>query len=161
MNAALLLLLATSPGIAAGPHLDIAHLAGRWKVTAVRTGGGVQALTDDDGAYMGRIVTIGPKVLVWVGPSDAIGGANVRDRCDGPRLYRLTGRAGAGAAKEFAVALGKLHAATQTPYGVRCSGGTWGPDALHGAKFYPAPGGAIAMTWYDGGAFRLERTGRR
>jgi hypothetical protein len=161
MNAAILLpfLLATSPGLAAS-HFDVVHLAGKWKVTGVRTGGGIQALTDDDGAYMGRIVMIRPKVLVWVSPSDAIANASVKDRCDGPKLYRMTGRKGEDAAKEYGVALRKLHATTQTPYGVRCSGGgTWGPDALHGAQFYPAPGGALAMTWYDGGVLRLERLG--
>lgn len=168
MRAAVILSLPLlfSAGAASSRHgaatLDIAHLSGRWTVTGVATGGGIQALATDDPAYMKRVVDIGRNRLVWVGPSDSIGGATVTDRCDGPLLRPLAGRRATQRVKFYAAALAKLRAATATPYAVQCKGGgTWGPDALHGANFYAGPGGALIMTWYDGGVLRLERTGRR
>lgn len=145
-----------TPETTLGAQIDFGALAGTWKVAAVATGDGVQALVPDDPAYMGREVTISGDRLAWVDAAKA-GAATLDDVCDLPVTARQTGTAATNYDTQFAPQLKKLSIARPDPHAVECDRGNWGPEAAGGAILFPAGKDALAMSWYDGAVLKLIR----
>ncbi|MEC3912587.1 hypothetical protein U5A82_19540 [Sphingobium sp. CR2-8] len=140
--------------------IDFAALAGRWTVAGVAVGeNGVQALAKDDPAYMGQMLEIASDHLAW-SPGQSASAANLSDRCDDPVTARQTGAAAQDYDRQFANQLAALGIHAPQPHAVECDSGQWGPEAAGGAILFPAPGGRIAMSWYDGAMLLLERKGK-
>jgi hypothetical protein len=134
---------------------DIAALAGRWRVTRLAVGDGVQALAADDPAYVGQRLVLGTDRFAWATPRAS--GATLSDVCDGPALAPLP-EPGAGAEqRQHATALARLGVTKADALAVECDRGTWGPEAAGGAILFPAGDDRLAMSWYDGGMLLLVR----
>lgn len=73
-------------------------------------------------------------------------------------MGRLTGPAAAVYRQRYAVQLARIGVCRSDPYVVECDRGLWGPQAIGGAILFPAPGGRVAMTWYDGAVLLLQRS---
>jgi hypothetical protein len=136
-------------------QMDFAALKGRWRVAAVAVGDGVQALSTDDPAYMGRMIDVGPERLAWAAASTNPS-ASSSDICNGPVTARQTGAAARDYDQQFAVQLARLKVAHPDPHAVECDSGEWGPQAAGGAIFFPAGDHRVAMSWYDGAMLLLE-----
>ncbi|MCI4592606.1 hypothetical protein MOK15_21350 [Sphingobium sp. BYY-5] len=148
---------AAAPADLAASRIDFAALAGRWKVTGVVVGGGVQALIANDPAYMGQLLDIGPDRLAWANAGPDQKGATLSDRCDGPVTARQSGAAAQDYDRQFAAQLSDLKISHPDPHAVECDTGQWGPNAAGGAVLFPAGEGRIAMSWYDGAVLLIER----
>ena len=75
---------APRPAASPAPATGLAALAGDWQVGAVHVDpDGVQALSENDPAYMGAVLAISPGRLSWR-PHPA--GGTLSDVCDGPDL---------------------------------------------------------------------------
>ncbi len=141
----------------AASQIDFAALGGRWKVTGVAVGGGVQALVRNDPAYMGQVMDVSADKLAWAKDGAPASGATLSDSCEGP----VTARQEVAAAKDydgqFSAQLAQLKITKPDPHAVECDGGNWGPEAAGGAILFPAGKDRIAMSWYDNTMLLLER----
>lgn len=141
----------------AASMIDFAVLAGRWKVTGVAVGGGVQALVRNDPAYMGQMMDISTDTLAWANDGAPASGATLSDSCEGPVTARQEGAAAKEYDGQFATQLALLKIDKPDPHAVECDGGNWGPEAAGGAILFPAGKDRIAMSWYDNAMLLLER----
>lgn len=145
------------PADPAAARIDFTTLAGRWEVKGVAVAGrGVQALATNDPAYMGQMLDIDADHLAWAS-AQAPTGATLSDRCDGPVTARQTGAAAGDYDAQFATQLAAFGIEKPDPHAVECDSGQWGPEPAGGAILFPAPGGRIAMSWYDGAMLLLEK----
>lgn len=138
-------------------QIDFAALAGRWKVTGVAVGGGVQALARNDPAYMGQVMDVSADKLAWAKDGAPASGATLSDSCEGPVTARQEGAAAKDYDGQFAAQLTQLKIEKPDPHAVECDGGNWGPEAAGGAILFPAGKDRIAMSWYDNAMLLLER----
>jgi hypothetical protein len=109
----------------------IDSLNGAWVVREVKVAPGkVQALVDNDPAYMGAVMQLSPARFRWTHGGDKPGGT-LDDVCEGPRVMP----------------------ASRSGSLVKCKLGSWGPP---GARLRMV-GGSLRLTWYDGAILELVR----
>lgn len=127
-SAAVLLLAASIPAVCRAQSASVTDISGTWKVVAVEVvPNRVQALSENDPAYMGAILDISAQRVAWRA-ADRDPRATLSDLCTAPRLLPD----------------GTIHCV---------AGSFFGPP---GAKLAIADG-RLRLDWYDGGRLILRR----
>ena len=146
MNRKSLALLAV---IVAGSHsaesaeLKYTDVIGTWRVTRVTVNSdGMQALHDDDPAYMGAVVQFSENKIVWLKGTAKRPIDPENDSCDtAPRLSPATAR---NTETVFQVDGG---------FNVMCGSYGWGPTAV----LLAGNDGTVSLYWHDNGILTLKR----
>ena len=118
-------------------------MIGTWRVARVTVNSdGMQALQDDDPAYMGAVVQFSADKIVWLKGTDKRPIDAENDNCSAaPRLSPATAR---NTETVFQVDGG---------FNVICGSYGWGPTAV----LLPDSGGTVLLYWYDNGILTLKR----
>lgn len=136
--------------------LRVADIAGTWTVSAVHVlPARVQALVNDDPAYLGEKLTIDAEQMGWANPNKSA--ATLGDICQAPTLT-LAGEtfAAALAARGGEPPADLGEGADANAYAVGCGVGEWGPQP-EAAVLARTASGELVMSWYDGAILRLRR----
>lgn len=118
-------------------------MVGVWRVVAVTVNSdGMQALQDNDPAYMGAVVRFDPDKIAWIKGTTARPVDPATDDCDMPP--RLSPAIARNTDTVFQVDGG---------FNVMCGEYGWGPTAV----LLPGEGGAVSLYWHDNAILTLKR----